>query len=85
MTCLEMTGILSKQWANVNDIKKIACCGRDNASFIRDSIYNEIIKNGMNLPISREKIVPMNNVIKYLNIDIDYIYSMAEKEKNLIH
>ena len=81
MNYTELFRILSKQWANVNDIKKIASCGRDNASKIRDSIIVNIRKNGYNLPISRKKIVPMSYVVKYLNLDINYIALMAEKEK----
>lgn len=83
MSSLEIIGILSKQWASVNDIKKLANCGRDKASLIRDNICNEIIKEGKLLPICKEKIVPMERVVDYLNINIDYIYSMAEKEKKL--
>lgn len=83
MSSLEMISILSKQWASVNDIKKLAHCGRDKASLIRDSICNDIIKEGKLLPICKEKIVPMQRVVEYLNINIDYIYSMAKKEKNL--
>jgi len=83
MTYLEMTNILSKQWANVSDIKKIASCGRDRASLIRNTINEDIISKGFNLPIAKEKLVPMDYVIKYLNLDIDYIFSMAEKEKKL--
>jgi hypothetical protein len=84
MSSLEMISILSKQWANVNDIKIIASCGRDKASLIRDDIINSILASGQKLPISKSKLVPMENVINYLNINIDYIYSMAKKEKNLI-
>ena len=81
MSNIEMISVLSKQWANVNDIKKIASCGRDNASKVRDIIINDIKKSGKNLPISKEKIVPMKYVIKYFNIDVDHIYNIAQKEK----
>lgn len=84
MSSIELIRILSKQWANVNDIKKIASCGRDKAIIIRNCITNDIKNNGKNLPNSKQKLVPMENVIQYLNINVDYIYSMAKKEKNLI-
>ena len=83
MSYLELCKYLSKQWANVNDIKAIGSCGKDTASKIRDNIISQIKDNGLNLPNSKEKIVPMSYVIKYLNLDIDYIYNMALKEKAL--
>lgn len=81
MTYVELFRILSKPWANVNDIKKIGSCGRDNASCIRDTIILNIKKNGLNLPNSKVKIVPMSYVIEYFNLDIDYISKMAKTEK----
>jgi hypothetical protein len=81
MTNIELFDILSKTWASVNDIKLIASCGRDEASFIRNCIMSEIMKNGSHLPATKEKIVPMESVIKFLDLNIDYIASMAQKEK----
>lgn len=81
MSHLELFKILNKQWANVNDIKKIGSCGRDKASLIRDQISKKIIDSGYNLPITKEKIVPMIDVINYFNLDINYIYKMAQQEK----
>ena len=81
MSNIEMIRVLSKQWANVNDIKKIASCGRDNASKVRDIIIDDIKKSGKNLPISKEKIVPMEYVIKYFSINVEHIYNIAQKEK----
>lgn len=83
MTSIDLINIFSKQWANINDIKKIANCGRDKAIDIRNTITEDIKKEGKILPISKEKIVPMERVIDYLNINIDYIYNMAKKEKQL--
>lgn len=84
MNSLGIISILSKQWANVNDIKTIACCGRDTATNIREDIRNNIIKKGMHLPDTKTKFVPMKSVIEYFNIDLEYIYKMAEQEKKLI-
>lgn len=84
MSSLEIINVLSKPWADVNDIKKIANCGRDKASLIRDDIRNNIVKEGNLLPICKSKLIPMERLVKYLNLNIDYIYSMAEKEKKLI-
>lgn len=83
MSSLEMISILSKPWADVNDIKKIAFCGRDNATKIRDDIANKIKKDGKYLPISKQKLIPMTSVIDYLQLDINHISLMAEQEKKL--
>ncbi len=84
MNCIEISNILSKQWANVNDIKIIANCGRDNATIIRDTIRQSILNDGYFLPTCKEKVVPMEKVINYLNINVDFIFSQAEKQLNLI-
>lgn len=81
MTNTELFRILSKQWANVKDIRKIASCGRDNATNIRNSIIEDIKSNNLRLPVSKNKIVPMTYVIRYLNLDIEHIALMAQKEK----
>ena len=83
MSSLETLKIISKQWANVNDINSLASCGRDTASKIRNTIITEIKKSGKYLPASKEKIVPMSSVVNYLDLDIDFITTMAEKEKTL--
>ena len=83
MSSIELLRILSKQWADVNDIKQIASCGRDNASQIRDIIVEDITKSGKKLPNCKSKLVPMTSVIDYFNIDINHIVSMAENEKLL--
>ncbi len=84
MNSTGILSILSKQWASVDDIKAIACCGRDTATNIREDIRNNILKNGSRLPDTKTKFVPMKSVIEYFNIDLEYIYKMAEKEKKLI-
>lgn len=83
MSSLELISIISKQWANIDDIKKIASCGRDKAIFIRNSIIKDITSNGMQLPICKQKLVPMEYVINYFNINVERLYSMAKKEKFL--
>ena len=83
MTSTELFVILSKQWADVKDIKKIASCGRDKATLIRNNIEADIKKKCLNLPIAKSKIVPMEAVINYLNIDVEHVYSMALKENNI--
>lgn len=82
MTNTELLRILSKQWANVNDIQKIANCGRDKATFVRNSITTAIIENGKKLPMCRQKLVPMENVIDYFDLNLEHIIFMSKNEKN---
>ena len=79
----ELFVLVSKQWANVNDIKQLCGNGRDKARQIRNEIESEIIKGGKKLLIGKEKKVPMSKVIDYLNMDIDYIAKMAMLEKTI--
>jgi len=79
----EMFAIISKQWANVNDIKQLCGIGRDKARQIRKEIELEIKSSGKNLLCGKEKKIPMVYVIDYLNMDIDYIAKMAMLEKKI--
>jgi len=79
----ELFAIISKQWANVNDIKQLCGNGRDQARQIRTEIELDLEKNGKKLLSGKEKKVPMSKVIDYLNIDIDYIAKMTMLEKRI--
>lgn len=83
MTCKELISILSKPWVYVKDIQKIAKCGRDKASYIRDIIIKDLNKSNILLPCGQTKYIPTKSLVDYLHLDIDYIYAMAEKEKKL--
>lgn len=69
--------------ADIKDISKLAYCGRDKATSIRIAITNDLKKQNKKMPSTKTKYVPMRNVIEYLDLDIDYIYKMANKEKSL--
>ena len=75
--------MISKQWANVNDIKQLCGNGRDKARQIRNEIELDIINNGKKILNGKEKKVPMSKVIDYLNMDINYIAKMAMLEKEI--
>lgn len=83
MTYTEMFYVLSKPWASVNDIKIIASCGRDEATNIRNCISKEIKDNGKHLPTSKEKVIPMQDLIIYLGLDIEHITEMVQNEKKV--
>ena len=77
MTSIELLKIISQPWASVKDIQKIASCGRDCATDIRNKISKIIRDNGQVLPDTKEKIVPMTYVINYLGLDVNHIAFMA--------
>lgn len=83
MTSIELFHLISKPWANVTDIQRIASCGKESATNIRNTIKINILKSGKNVPNAKEKIVPMKSVIEYLDIDIEYITNMAKNEVQL--
>jgi len=79
----ELFAVVSKQWANVNDIKQLCGNGRDEARKIRNEIESDIISSGKKLLSGKEKKVPMSKVIDYLNMDINHIAKMAMLEKRI--
>ncbi len=80
MNYTDLFKLISKQWASAKDIMIIVDCGRDTAISIRDTISAEIIESGKKLPKSRRKIIPMQYLIEYLNIDLDYMKKMVKME-----
>ena len=83
MSYMELFKIISKQWASIKEIQLIANCGRDSAITIRNVIEREIKESGKRLPTGKTIIVPMRKVIEYLDLDVDYIIEMANKEINI--
>jgi len=81
----ELFAIVSKQWADVNDIKQLCGNGRNKARQIRKEIEQDILASGKKLLDSKVKKVPMSKVIDYLNLDIDYIVKMAMLENEIIN
>jgi len=84
MSYLELYKIISKPWASIEEIRKIANCGRDSAIKIRNNIESEINKSGKILPTGKTIVVPMKNVVDYLGLDLNYIIEMASTELNLL-
>lgn len=83
MSYRELFNTISRPWVSAKEIQSIAQCGRDAAVQIRNDIEYEIIKSGKKLPRGRTIVVPTKRVLEYLQLDIDYITEMAEKEKML--
>lgn len=81
MNANEMIKIISKVWCTNEDLQKLSGLGITNTSKLKRNIKEEIEKDGKVLP---KGLLPMSEVVKYLNIDIDYYKKIAEyhlKEK----
>lgn len=79
LSFVEMKNIISKVWLNVDDIMKLAQCGKHSATNIRNEIEEQIVANGKKLPTGIYKCVPTKLVLDYLGLDVDYIFTMAER------
>ena len=75
MNANEMIKIISKVWCTNKDLQKLSGLGITNTSKLKRKIKEEIEKDGKVLP---KGLLPMSEVVKYLNIDIDYYKKIAE-------
>lgn len=70
MTAEETLSIISKPWCNLTDLMKLAGVGRNTALTIKGTIKNELTSKGYYFP---KNAVPMQEVVRYLKIDIPYL------------
>ena len=75
----EILNIASSQWASANDIMKIGSVGRNKAYAIRNEIAVSIYDN--NNKVRNRGFVPMNEVLKYFNIDLNYLQKIVALNK----
>lgn len=78
MTVDETLKLIAQQWCNLSDLMKLASIGRNSALTIKSKIKNDLEKEGYYVP---KNAVPMQEVVKYLNIDIDYLESRSKNLK----
>lgn len=71
----EMLEILKKQWLNTKDIKILASVGYEKAVKIKKEIIKNVEEQGCFLPSG---LVPSEEVIKYLNLNIKYLKKVSE-------
>ena len=67
--------IASREWASAKDIMKIGSVGRNKAYAIRSEIAISLY--GDDSKVRNRGLVPMVEVLKYFNIDIDYLKEVA--------
>lgn len=75
MNANETLEIISKTWCNTNDLMKLTGLSKRSALKIKAKI-----KNNLNFEINT-KSLPMNIVVDYLKIDINYLKMLAPREE----
>ena len=78
MTASETLKLIAKQWCNLSDLMKLAGVGRNNALVIKSTIKKRLENENYYVP---NNAVPMQEVVKYLNIDIPYLEARANQMK----
>ena len=79
MTAQETLNLISKQWCNLEDFMKLGELGRNSALRIKKEIKEKLIKQGYKIP---NHVVPMKEVVDYLDININYLESRVQRENN---
>ena len=75
MTASETLKLIAKQWCSLSDLMKLAGVGRNNALYIKSTIKKRSENENYYVP---NNAVPMQEVVKYLNIDIPYLEDRAK-------
>ena len=78
MTASETLRLIAKQWCNLSDLMKLAGVGRNNALVIKSTIKKKLENENYYVP---NNAVPMQEVVRYLNIDIPYLEARANQMK----
>lgn len=72
----ETLELISKQWCDLNDLKRLTGLGKNNTSKLRNQIKTDLLNKGYLLP---NKLLPMNEVVSYLKINIPYLQKVAKE------
>ena len=82
MIAKEILEIISKPWCSNQDIMKIANVSASTASKIKQSIEKEFRKKEPN-QFMPAYCIPTKEVIKYFDLDIEFIKSIAYFDKEI--
>lgn len=77
MNAEETLKIVSKTWCTINDLMKLTGLSRSSALRIKTKIKNEL---GYKLNTID---LPMNVVVDYLKIDVDYLKRITTRKDNV--
>lgn len=78
-TASEQLQAMTSLWADNKTIMIIGGIGMNKAIDIRKEIEEQVKKDGYKLP--KDAIVPMEYVINYFNININYLKKLASLER----
>ncbi len=76
MNAKETLDLISKQWCDLNDLRKLTGLGKNNAIKLKNDIKVDLISKGYLLP---SRFLPMNEVVNYLKINISYLQKMSKE------
>ena len=79
MTAKETLDLISRQWCDLNDLRKLTGLGKNSASKLKNEIRINLLNKGYQLP---SKLLPMNEVVNYLKININYLQRMSKEGIN---
>lgn len=79
MNAKETLQLISKQWCNLTDLQKLTGLGKNSVNKLKNEIRSDLEIKGYQLP---SKLLPMNEVVNYLKINIGYLQKMAKEEYN---
>ena len=79
LTAKQVLEVASSQWATAKDIMILGSVGRNKAYAIRNEIIADYYDGDQR--VRNRRLVPMTEVLKYFNINIDYLREVASYEK----
>lgn len=78
MEAQETLNLISKQWCTLEDLMALGEFGRCSALKVKREIKNKLINQGYKIP---SHVIPMKEVVDYLNININYLESRVQARR----
>lgn len=78
MEAQETLNLISKQWCTLEDLMALGEFGRNSALKVKRKIKNKLINQGYKIP---SHVIPMKEVVDYLNININYLESRVQMRR----
>lgn len=78
MGAQETLNLISKQWCTLEDLMALGEFGRNSALKVKREIKNKLINQGYKIP---SHVIPMKEVVDYLNININYLESRVQTRR----
>lgn len=78
MEAQETLNLISKQWCTLEDLMALGEFGRNSALKVKREIKSKLINQGYKIP---SHVIPMKEVVDYLNININYLESRVQTRR----